>query len=45
MAYSRFDEPTRQSACAEYLESIASHRRGNGYAIPGEFVITVGFRR
>lgn len=44
MAYSRFDPATRDSAYAEYLESIASHRRGDGYAIPGEFVVTVGHR-
>lgn len=44
MAYSRFDEPTRESAYAEYLESIAAHRRGNGYSLPGEFVITIGRR-
>ena len=45
MAYSRFDNTTRDSAYAEYLESIAAHRRGNGYAVPGEFVVTVGYRR
>jgi hypothetical protein len=45
MAYSRFDPKTRDSAYVEYLESIATFRRGNGYAIPGEFVITVGYRR
>jgi len=45
MAYSRFDDTTRDSAYSEYLASIASHRRGDGYAIPGEFVITRGFRR
>ena len=44
MAYSRFDDTTRESAYAEYLESIASHRRGSGYAIPGEFVVTIGYR-
>jgi ubiquinone/menaquinone biosynthesis C-methylase UbiE len=44
MAYSRFDEATRQSAYAEYLQSIEAHRRGTGYAIPGEFVVTVGYR-
>jgi ubiquinone/menaquinone biosynthesis C-methylase UbiE len=44
MAYSRFDEATKQSAYAEYLQSIAGHRRGGGYAIPGEFVVTVGYR-
>lgn len=44
MAYSRFDESTRESAYAEYLESIAAYRQGNGYGIPGEFVITIGHR-
>jgi len=44
MAYSRFDEPARESAYAEYIESIAAHRRGNGYSLPGEFVVTIGRR-
>jgi ubiquinone/menaquinone biosynthesis C-methylase UbiE len=42
MAYSRFDETTRKAAHAEYLESIESFRNGNGYGIPGEFVVTAG---
>jgi SAM-dependent methyltransferase len=42
MAYSRFDEPTREEAHAEYLASIAPYQRGGGYAIPGEFVIACG---
>jgi hypothetical protein len=42
MAYSRFDEATRAGAHADYLESIAPFRRGEGYAIPGEFVVTRG---
>jgi len=45
MAYSRFDDPTRESANAEYLESIEPFRRGDGYAMPGEFVVTIGYRR
>lgn len=44
MAYSRFDDPTRASAHAEYLQSIAAFKRGNGYAVPGEFVVTRGGR-
>lgn len=39
MAYSRFDEDTRQSARADYIASIAPYRIGHGYAIPGEFVV------
>lgn len=39
LAYSRFDDATRESARTEYLESIAEFRRGEGYAVPAEFVI------
>lgn len=44
MAYSRFDDATRESAHAEYLESIATYRRGGRYEIPGEYVVTIGTR-
>lgn len=44
MAYSRFDEPTRAEAHAEYLASIAAYRAGEGYRIPGEFVVVRGVR-
>ena len=42
LAYSRFDEETRDEAHAEYLDSIAQHKSGDGYNIPGEFVIVGG---
>ena len=42
LAYSRFSESTRQDAHAEYLASIEPYRTGNGYAIPGEFVVVSG---
>jgi ubiquinone/menaquinone biosynthesis C-methylase UbiE len=42
MAYSRFDEPTRLAARADYIASIAPFRHGNGYRVPGEFVIACG---
>lgn len=45
LAYSRFDEPTRASAHAEYLASIAGWRTGEGYDLPGEFVIARGRKR
>jgi ubiquinone/menaquinone biosynthesis C-methylase UbiE len=44
LAYSRFDARTRDEAHAEYLASIAPYRTGDGYAIPGEFVIVLGTR-
>jgi len=42
MAYSRFDEETREDAHAEYLESIAPYRVDAGYKIPGEFLVVSG---
>jgi ubiquinone/menaquinone biosynthesis C-methylase UbiE len=39
MAYSRFDDATRAAARADYLASIGQYRNGDGYRIPGEFVI------
>jgi ubiquinone/menaquinone biosynthesis C-methylase UbiE len=39
LAYSRFDDETRDEAHAEYIASIAAFRKGNGYRIPGEFVV------
>ncbi len=42
MAYSRFDEATRESARAEYLASIDAYRVDAGYRVPGEFVIARG---
>lgn len=39
LAYSRFDEPTRASARADYLASIAQYHDGRHYRIPGEFVV------
>ncbi len=44
MAYSRFDERTRFEAHAEYLDSIEAYRVGDGYSLPGEFVVASGRR-
>jgi ubiquinone/menaquinone biosynthesis C-methylase UbiE len=42
LAYSRFDERTRQEAHTAYLATIEPYRIGAGYSIPGEFVIARG---
>ena len=39
LAHSKFDEATRRSAYAEYLASLADFADGNGYRVPGEFVV------
>lgn len=44
LAYSRFDEQTREEAHSEYLTSIERYRNGNVYEIPGEFVVAVGHK-
>jgi ubiquinone/menaquinone biosynthesis C-methylase UbiE len=42
LAYSRFDEHTRQEVEAEYLASIEPYRQGARYEVPGEFVLAFG---
>ncbi len=42
LAYDRFDDATRREVHAEYLSSIAAYRIGEGYRIPGEFVVATG---
>jgi ubiquinone/menaquinone biosynthesis C-methylase UbiE len=42
LAYSRFDAATRQAVHAEYLDSIACYKVGDGYRVPGEFVVVAG---
>jgi SAM-dependent methyltransferase len=44
LAYSRFDAHTKASAAVDYLESIAPFRDGDGYRIPGQFVIVAARR-
>ena len=45
LAYLRFDARTREAAHAEYLSAIATYGTGEGYAIPGEFVVVRGDKR
>jgi ubiquinone/menaquinone biosynthesis C-methylase UbiE len=45
LAYSHFDARTRQAAHAEYLAAITAYGTGDGYAIPGEFVVVRGNKR
>ncbi len=45
LAYQKFDDQTREEAQKEYLNSIQSFKKGKGYSIPGEFVITRGTKK
>lgn len=45
LAWCNFDKQTRAGARAKYLDSIAEYRAGDGYLIPGEFVLVGGANR
>jgi ubiquinone/menaquinone biosynthesis C-methylase UbiE len=45
LAYSRFSDATREEVRAEYAASILPFRSGEGYRIPGEFVVAAGTKR
>ena len=42
LAWSRFDGPVRKRVRARYLEAIEPWRDGQGYRLPGEFVVAAG---
>lgn len=42
LAYRKFDDDTKGSAHKEYLDSISEYKIGEGYEIPGEFVVAKG---
>lgn len=44
LPYHKFSEQVKKEVHAEYLDSIKSFHDGNEYAIPGEFVIAIGFK-
>ncbi len=42
LAYSRFDDTITAEVHREYLDSISQWKHGQGYRVPGEFVIAQG---
>jgi hypothetical protein len=42
LAYSRFSASTKAEAHKEYLASLEPYRQGEGYSVPGEFVVVLG---
>jgi ubiquinone/menaquinone biosynthesis C-methylase UbiE len=44
LAYSRFSNDAKTEAHEEYLASLEPYRHGEGYSVPGEFVVVVGTR-
>ncbi|MCH8950040.1 MAG: methyltransferase domain-containing protein [Chloroflexi bacterium] len=45
LAYSKFDDETKEAVHKEYLDSIEAYRDGDGYRVPGEFVVAIGYKR
>lgn len=43
LAYHKFSKEIKQEVHNAYLDSIASFKKGNGYEVPGEFVVAKGF--
>jgi ubiquinone/menaquinone biosynthesis C-methylase UbiE len=42
LAYSRFSESMKAEVHKEYLDTLSPYRQGQGYSVPGEFVIAAG---
>ena len=45
LAYFKFPQEIKNEARAEYLASIAEWKTGEGYDVPGEFVVTIAEKR
>lgn len=44
LAYFKFPDPVKEEVHLEYLRSIEPFHYNSGYTVPGEFVITVGYK-
>jgi ubiquinone/menaquinone biosynthesis C-methylase UbiE len=44
LAYNKFSDEIKKEVHAEYLDSIKSFQQGRSYAVPGEFVVGIGFK-
>jgi hypothetical protein len=42
LAYSHFSESMKAEARKDYLDSLSPYRQGDGYSVPGEFVVIAG---
>lgn len=42
LAYAHFTEQMKAEAHEEYLTSLSAYRQGEGYSVPGEFVVVAG---
>jgi len=45
LAYNKFNDTVKKEVHAEYLASISQYKNGEGYEVPGEFVVTMGYKK
>jgi len=45
LAYYKFSDAVKKEVYDEYLDSITKYKNGNGYELPGEFVVTSGKKK
>ena len=44
LAFSKFSDEVRKEVYKEYLDSINSFKKADGYHVPGEFVVAIGHK-
>lgn len=44
LAFSKFSDDVKKEVYIEYLESIKSYKGSDGYHVPGEFVVAIGYK-
>jgi hypothetical protein len=44
LPYNKFSEQIKREVHTEYLDSIKPFKHGSRYAVPGEFVVAVGYK-
>jgi ubiquinone/menaquinone biosynthesis C-methylase UbiE len=44
LAFSKFSDDVKKEVYKEYIESIKSFKKTDGYHVPGEFVVAIGFK-
>ncbi|HXB96042.1 MAG TPA: methyltransferase domain-containing protein [Puia sp.] len=44
LAYHKFNDSIKEQVHADYLASLTAYKKGEGYEVPGEFVVASGIR-
>jgi len=44
LAYNKFDDSTKEQVHSDYLACLVPYKKGDGYEVPGEFVVVRGIR-